>query len=177
MKTSKSNERMKTPRGIRNNNPLNIRRSKTKWLGEVDKITVKEYEPVERTTEIYDRTFCQFQTLEHGWRAAFLLLKKYINNYGLCTIEKMIQRWAPPSENATRNYINDVSFHSCIYPDTELEFSDMKSMLAIGAAMCICENGSAYDPLKVDEWLQAMRGGYQIALKSEQFKKRVDGKV
>lgn len=165
------------PRGMRNNNPLNIRRSKTKWIGEVDRITIKEYEPVERTTDICDRTFCQFQTLEHGWRAAFLLLKKYINAYGLCTIEQIINRWAPPSENATRSYINDVSFHSCIYPNEELSFSDMRAMLAIGAAMCVCENGAGYDPLKCEDWLWAMRGGYLIAMKSEQFNKRVGGKV
>lgn len=177
MKTSAAKERMKMPRGMRNNNPLNIRRSKTKWVGEVDKITIKEYEPVERTTDICDKTFCQFQTLGHGWRAAFILLKKYINTYGLRTIEQIINRWAPPSENATRNYINDVSFYSCIQPDTELAFSDMRAMLAIGAAMCICENGAAYDPLRIEEWLQAMRGGYQTAMKSELFNKVVDGKV
>ena len=163
---------LRMPRGMRNNNPLNIRRGTSKWLGEVNCIILREWDPVERKTEIGDKVFCQFQTLEHGWRAAFLLIKKYINKYNLCTIEKIISRWAPPAENATKNYINSVSFQSCIDPDMKLQFSDMRSMLAIGAAMCMVENGCGYDPMKKDEWLKAMSGGYQIALHSEQFNKK-----
>lgn len=161
---------------MRNNNPLNIRRGKTKWLGEVMGLKVRNNNgDVEIVTEEYDRVFCQFQTLEQGWRAAFLLLKKYINVYGCNTIEKIVKRWAPPSENATLTYINDVAFYSCILSNIELEFTDTQKMLAIGSAMCMVENGTHYDPCRNNEWLSAMRGGYDIALRNEQFRK--DGAI
>ena len=45
-------------RGIRNNNPLNVRRSKDKWQG------MKALQT--------DASFVQFETMAYGWRAAFL---------------------------------------------------------------------------------------------------------
>ena len=42
------------PRGIRNNNPLNIRRSKDQWQG------------MKKTQS--DSSFCQFETFEDGHR-------------------------------------------------------------------------------------------------------------
>jgi len=56
-----SNE-VKLPRGIRNNNPLNIRKSADKWQG---LSTLQE-----------DKEFFQFETIEWGWRAAFVILCK-----------------------------------------------------------------------------------------------------
>ena len=56
------------PRGIRNNNPLNIRRSKDQWKGLAEAQN--------------DRAFCQFKSLEYGWRAAFYLLTRtYYHKY------------------------------------------------------------------------------------------------
>ena len=80
------------PRGIRNNNPLNIRRSKDKWKGL-------------RAVQA-DAQFCQFETLEYGWRAAFYLLTRtYYHKYRLYTIRSIISKWAPPIENKTDAYI------------------------------------------------------------------------
>ncbi len=71
------------PRGIRNNNPLNIRRSKDKWKGL-------------RAVQA-DAQFCQFESLEYGWRAAFYLLTRtYYHKYRLFTIRAIISKWAPP---------------------------------------------------------------------------------
>ena len=50
------------PRGIRNNNPLNIRRGKDQWQG--------------LRAQQTDASFCQFESLEYGWRAAFYLLTR-----------------------------------------------------------------------------------------------------
>ena len=50
---------MSIPRGIRNNNPLNIRRSKDKWKGM-------------RAVQS-DAQFCQFESLEWGWRIPCLV--------------------------------------------------------------------------------------------------------
>ena len=83
-------------RGLRNCNPLNIRRvAGTHWKGEI-------MAPVE------DRQFCQFTTLEHGIRAAYQILDTYRRKYHAVCIEDIISRWAPPSENDTEAYIRSV---------------------------------------------------------------------
>ena len=74
------------PRGIRNHNPLNIRKSKDQWKGMAEVQT--------------DRAFVQFKSLEWGWRAAFYLLTRtYYHKYRLYTIRAIVSRWAPPNEN------------------------------------------------------------------------------
>ena len=84
-----------TPRGIRNNNPLNIRRTSTQWEG---------LHPVQA-----DREFCQFIDMKYGYRAAFRLLMKYYRKYGLHSVQAIINRWAPPSDgNATNAYVKQV---------------------------------------------------------------------
>lgn len=84
---------MQQPRGIRNNNPLNIRRTQSKWLGEVDSLKGKR-----------DTAFCQFSSLVYGYRAAGKLLQTYQTKYKLYVLNQIIGRWAPPSENDTRAY-------------------------------------------------------------------------
>ena len=119
------------PRGIRNNNPLNIRRSKDKWKGMAQVQT--------------DSAFVQFESLEWGWRAAFCLLTRtYYHTYRLFTIRKIIQKWAPPNENNTQAYIANVSRLTGIGPDEPIGIpSDKPSRwMAVGVAMAIQENGT-----------------------------------
>ena len=118
------------PRGIRNNNPLNIRRSKDQWQG------MKKVQS--------DTQFCQFETLDWGWRAAFkLLTRTYYHQYRLYTIRTIISRWAPPNENNTRVYIENVSRLTGIAPDEPLGIPSDKPArwIALGLAMAIQENG------------------------------------
>ena len=89
---------MATPRGLRNNNPLNIRRSPSKWLGEVDILNGKR-----------DAAFCQFSSLVYGYRAAGKLLRTYQTKYKLCALSQIIGRWAPPNENNTQAYATRVA--------------------------------------------------------------------
>lgn len=116
----------KIPRGIRNNNPLNIRIGNT-WLGEVTNPTDNEFE--------------QFVHVCYGLRAGFILLKRYINRYKLNTIEKIISRWAPHNENNTRSYINQVARGMNIDPDTPLLYEDKNRMCALVYEMVYVENG------------------------------------
>ena len=119
-----------TPRGIRNCNPLNIRRSKDQWKGLAERQQ--------------DAAFCQFKSLEYGWRAAFYLLTRtYYHKRRLYTIRTIIRRWAPESENNTEAYINNVSKLTGIDPDEPLGIpSEQPSRwIALGAAMAIQENG------------------------------------
>lgn len=125
----------KLPRGIRNNNPLNIKKG-NKWRGE---------KPVQT-----DRVFEQFISMEYGVRAGFYLLRKYMSGYhGLTpkfnTIELIIKRWAPPTENATRNYIDTVSRETGIPATRKLSFDNKKVMCDIVAAMIKVECGMSID--------------------------------
>ena len=122
---------MSLPRGIRNNNPLNIRRSKDQWKGLADAQT--------------DRAFCQFKSLEYGWRAAFYLLTRtYYHKYRLYTIRTIIRRWAPPGENNTEAYIANVSRLTGIDPDDPIGIPLEKPSrwMMVGVAMAIQENGT-----------------------------------
>jgi len=59
---------MMAARGLRNNNPGNIRLSRTVWQGEI------------RPSR--DRSFCQFRTMAYGYRALIKLLQNYRRNNG-----------------------------------------------------------------------------------------------
>ena len=82
------------PRGLANNNPGNIRKSPSKWLGEV---------------EGEDDAFESFAVPEYGIRAMAKLLINYQVRRGLDTIEEVIGRWAPPIENDTNSYVDSVA--------------------------------------------------------------------
>ena len=82
-------------RGLRNCNPLNIRRvAGSSWKGQ-------------RAVQT-DKSFVQFESLEWGLRAAFCILATYQRKYKAVCIEDIITRWAPPSENDTKTYIENV---------------------------------------------------------------------
>lgn len=119
------------PRGIRNNNPLNIRKGNN-WQGERHPQTDKEFE--------------EFVSMQYGIRAGFKLIRKYMSGYnGLTkkfdTIELIIKRWAPPSENATQRYIDFVSKTTGIPSRQKLNFNNKKVMCDIVSAMIRVECG------------------------------------
>lgn len=85
MTTKKS----KLPLGVRLNNPLNIRyNSNIKWWG----------------LKGESKGFCVFDTMVNGFRAAFKNLYSYYLRDWI-TISKIIEHWAPSSENDTNAYI------------------------------------------------------------------------
>lgn len=114
-------------RGLRNNNPLNIRLSATRWKGEV------------RPSQ--DKAFCQFETMAYGYRAGLKLLRNYAERYGCRTVRTMISRWAPPSENDTRSYISTVCHLARLDADRRLNTDDRRTMCRMAAAMSQVENG------------------------------------
>lgn len=123
-------------RGYLNNNPLNIRISKTKpWKGEV------------RPSQ--DVAFAQFRSMAWGYRAAFKLLDNYRRLHSCVTLSDFITRWAPPSENDTKVYIHYVAKRAGISPTTELNTRDEYRMRAVVAAMSYMENGIEADPEEV----------------------------
>jgi hypothetical protein len=82
------------PRGIRNNNPGNIRYNGTEWLGLANPST--------------DGAFCIFTEPTFGIRALAMILRNYKRKYDICTIEGIINRFAPSTENDTKAYIQSV---------------------------------------------------------------------
>lgn len=129
----------KIPRGIRNNNPLNIRRAKTPWYGET-------------YFKKSDLAFCQFQTLELGWRAAFYLLRKKMLRYKWASIRDIITEWAPPCENHTEKYINFVSKDMGLKPDFKFHVDNDTLTFYLACSMCAYENGMQYHPCSNPEW-------------------------
>lgn len=114
------------PRGLRNNNPGNIRRNSDVFQGEVNPSR--------------DKDFKQFKNMAYGYRAVFKILFNYHNKYRLNTIRKMISRWAPENENNTGAYVSLVSSYSGIGPDDPISF-DREQMIRIVAGMSRVENG------------------------------------
>lgn len=100
------------PRGIRNNNPGNLKKTNINWQGEVQPGT--------------DQVFEQFITPAYGVRALIKDIKGDIQNKGADTISKLIYTYAPPGENNTENYINVLSYmvgiprDSPIFPTKEI---------------------------------------------------------
>ncbi len=141
-----SNE-VKLPRGIRNNNPLNIRLSSDKWQGQVN-ANVNDND--NNSSLKGEAVFCVFSSMEYGWRAAFVILcKTYYGKYKLKTIRDIVTRWAPLKENNTPAYIRHVSDYTGIGPDRDL--GDPKThptnWLLIGYAMAVMENGKTLPPI------------------------------
>lgn len=124
----------KTSRGLRNNNPGNIRLGTVTYQGEV--------------VPSKDKAFRQFRTMAYGYRAMFVLLHTYQRKHGLMTIEAMITRYAPAVENHTRAYIDAVAEWSGVPATCRVTSTNAEVMVPIVAAMSRVENGV---PADIDE--------------------------
>ena len=114
-------------RGIRNCNPGNLRKSKDNWRG--------------LRKEQTDREFFQFITPEYGYRAMIITIRNYNRRYGLNTVSKIINRYAPPIENHTDNYINYVAKQMGVDPNEVIDTANKETMIEMVCAMSFVENG------------------------------------
>ena len=130
------------PRGLRNNNPLNIRHSADSFQGEI---------------KGEDKAFKTFISMAYGYRAAFVTLATY-HSRGLNTIEKIVTRWAPPNENNTAGYIAKVEKYSGVPRNKELIAADGADYILIVAAMSFMENGKNAD-------ISEVRAGFTLQTK------------
>ena len=121
----------KISRGLRNNNPGNIRLGSFKYKGEKAKSS--------------DSAFRQFESVEWGYRAMFVLLHTYATKHNCRTLREMINRYAPPTENFTDGYIRCVTNATHLSADEPISTTDGATMTAIVAAMSAVENGVAAD--------------------------------
>ena len=136
---------MSTPRGIRNNNPGNLDKG-SPWQGLVNN-------PAEPR-------FCTFKDPVWGIRALTVTLITYHDKRrakdgsSIDTIREVIERWAPPHENNTAAYINEVSKAVGVTPDMIIDLHDYNTMRPLVEAIIRHENGRG--PLKtLNSWYSA----------------------
>lgn len=118
-----------TPRGIRNNNPGNIRKSHEPWRGLLP------------TDDQTDSAFFRFSSPEWGIRAIAVILRTYQSKYKLGTVRALIQRWAPETENDTSTYVDAVAKAVGASPDEPIDLRDAGDMRGMVLAIIRHENG------------------------------------
>ncbi|PQL04897.1 structural protein [Pantoea ananatis] len=128
-------------RGIRNNNPGNIRWG-DEWKGLV---------PEGQRT---DKSFCQFKAPEFGIRAMIIILRNYQSKYVLKTITGIIKRWAPPNENDTQAYIRSVAQATGTDADKPIDLTDSSKLFPLLQAIIKHENGT--QPYEYDVFIRAL---------------------
>ena len=131
-KVVRQTDKIKAPRGVRNNNPLNLRISaKNNWKGERSINTDGEFE--------------QFNNSTWGFRAATKTILTYQTKHGLKTINDIINRFAPPSENNTSNYVTFVSRKVGVDPNTPINLKNNPDLLVkLVYSMSVMEVGVHY---------------------------------
>ena len=107
------------PLGIRNNNPGNLR-------------------PVGKETG-----FQKFESMEDGIVAAAKNLQGYVRK-GYDTVEKIINRWAPPKENDTGSYVKSVAAKIGVSAGDKLNLKDPRAMKELLKAIFAVENGAKH---------------------------------
>ena len=114
------------PRGIRNNNPGNIEDGNFAR-------SIPGYKGTDGRFAVYDSP-------EAGNAAHATLLGSY-GRKGLNTVEGVVGRWAPPSENNTGAYAKFVAQRLGVDPRAPLDMNDPKVLSSMAAAMGEHENG------------------------------------
>ena len=128
-------------RGLRNNNPLNIRNGYSRWEGKAKEQT--------------DPAFVCFTNMAMGYRAAWKLFYSYMLRFRdkgqqFC-LNNIIARWAPPSENNPSEYVRSIirltNYKIC--GQQNLPAPDTKEgrlvLTEIISAMTCVENGISMD--------------------------------
>lgn len=134
----------KLPRGIRNNNPGNIKIANNDWLGKI---------PVSENT---DGTFEQFKDMKYGARALTKLGWTYLRQNPNHTILSFISRFAPSSENNTIAYAKAVAK----YLDTDINakvmpiYTDVVKQYQFILAIIRHENGIAFDNQDISDGIE-----------------------
>ena len=120
-------------RGIRNNNPFNIKKSNNKWLGKLKVSTDPDFE--------------QFETLNLGIRAGVVLLRRYVKRYHLTNVNDILKRFCP--DNNLSCYIRYVKNKDvAIYTPDCITFPSY-SFCMMCSRMLKFESGLDFEPRQV----------------------------
>ncbi|MDE1901002.1 MAG: structural protein P5 [Alphaproteobacteria bacterium] len=127
-------------RGMRNNNPGNIRKSKDPWQGLAEQQT--------------DADFFVFQSPIYGIRAIARTLITYQDKYGLQTVNDLIGRWAPPNENQTNAYVAEVVAKTGFTASQSVNMHSYTDLKPVVKAIILQENGQQpYTDAQIDKAL------------------------
>jgi hypothetical protein len=112
--------------GYQANNPGNIRRTPINWKGKVKNS---------------NNPFEIFTSLAFGTRALFMQIRTDLNR-GNNTIEKLISKYAPATENQTNKYITNVARFTGFLPNQILK-PTKANLYKLAAAISKQETGTA----------------------------------
>lgn len=124
-------------RGLRNNNPLNIRQSLIKWVGLRPNPTDKDFE--------------EFESMIYGIRAAMVCMRTHCirmkRKHESPTVQALISIWAPSTENDTKKYVQVVCRISekRLTPTTVIDPSNKARYCLLVWAMAYFETGARLD--------------------------------
>lgn len=118
-------------RGLRNNNPGNLKLTAIAWQGKIPKAENK------------DKVFEQFTSVAFGLRA---MLKDLINDIskGKNTVKKLISEYAPSTENNTTMYINSVCKSIGVTENQKITSVNRKFLTLLARAILRVELGNAH---------------------------------
>lgn len=116
---------MTKPRGIRLNNPGNIRHGDN-WQG--------------MAPDQPDQSFVYFTDPRYGIRAMVKILHSY-RRRGIRTVRDIINTWAPPVENDTAAYVAHVAERLGVSPDTPVDLDNRHQVVELLQAITLHENG------------------------------------
>lgn len=122
-------------RGLRNNNPGNIKFAvPNNWRGQIG---------------VDDKGFVIFDSMANGVRALGILLRNY-SGMGLNTVEKIISRWSATDREP---YIRNVSLWLGVNPQSPLDVNARLTELAAGIIRQ--ENGKQpFSIEQINEWVR-----------------------
>ena len=107
------------------NNPLNIRATKSKWIGASGE----------------KNGFLEFESVVYGVRCGIYLLKRtYKRWFGNCSLEKCIKTFAPPNENDTEAYVRFIVSETRIPRATHVCSMSRDMWFRLIKAMCKIES-------------------------------------
>lgn len=134
-----SAQKTAAPLGVRNNNPGNLRQ----W-GDMPRDA---------------KGYAMFPTAEAGLAAAIKNLRAQQQVHGLSTIESIISKWAPPSENDTGAYISDVVKRTGFGAKQRLNLDDAATVAPLISSIIKHEgNGGAYSEDMINKAVAAQLG-------------------
>lgn len=115
-------------RGLRNNNPLNIVKTKINWEGE--------------DPNGNDSKFEVFKDFHSGARAAVKNIVNKVDNNKVITIKDLIYTWAPASDgNNPEQYTNFIAGKMGVTPNTRIDTKNRDFIAKLTYYMAIKENG------------------------------------
>jgi hypothetical protein len=119
------------PRGLRNNNPLNLRPlANGQWDGQ---------------TGVDDGNYAKFGSEQDGWNAAHKNLQAYGSKHGINTVAGVINRWAPAGDNnQPQVYAATVANALGVAPEAPINLQDAATREKLLTAMSQVELGRPY---------------------------------